>query len=144
MKQQINGVVGGRAQSKKLDIESVGKPRQRVPVRLFKRGERPADSAPVKARTYIWILDYIAVIVVAQESRMHGAAVDRQSTRRQQQAKNDSALAARSESIRHMIIESGFEPEASWIVGTKKKSPAVCWALAFVQESTWFRCQVWQ
>jgi hypothetical protein len=43
-----------------------------------------------------------------------------------------------------MIIESGFEREASWIVGTKKKSPAVCWAFAFVQESIWSRCRVWQ
>jgi hypothetical protein len=29
-----------------------------------------------------------------------------------------------------MAIESGFKHEASWIVGTKKKSPAVCWAFA--------------
>jgi hypothetical protein len=126
-------MVAGRVQSKKLDIERMGKPGQGMPVGLFKRGERPCNGAPVKTRAHMLVLDYIAVIVVTEESGMCGAAVERQSTRRQQQAKNRGALAARSGSIRHMIIESGFQLEASWIVGTKKKAQQFCWAIAGVK-----------
>src|SRR6185437_8171852 len=115
-------MVGRGVQSKKLDIERVRKPRQGMPVSLFKRGERPCHRAPVKTRAHILVLDHITVIVITQESRMHGTAVERERARRQQQANDQSALAARSKSIRHMIIESGFEREASWIVGTKDKA----------------------
>src|SRR5579872_1228230 len=113
-------MVGRGVQSKKLDIERVRKPRQGMPVSLFKRGEGPGNGAPVNARAHMRILDHIAVIVITQESRMHGTAVERERARHQQQANDQSALAARSKSTRHMIIESGFEREASWIVGTKK------------------------
>jgi hypothetical protein len=89
------------------------------------------------------VLDYIAVIVVTEESGMCGAAVERQSARRQQQAKNRGALTARSGSIRHMIIESGFLLEASWIVGTKKDSPAGLLGYGWSEKFIWFRCQAW-
>ena len=72
---------------------------------------------------------------------MCNPAIERNCTDGQQQTKDYGAL---PESIRHMLIESGFEREASWIVGTNNKSPAVCWAFAFVPESIWFHCQVWQ
>jgi len=52
---------------------------------------------------------------------MCNTAVESDRAGRQQQTKNQSALPAGSESIRHMVIESGFEREASWIVGTKKR-----------------------
>ena len=53
---------------------------------------------------------------------MHGTAVERERAGRQEQANDQGALAARSGSSRHMIIESGFQLEASWIVGTKDKA----------------------
>ena len=112
-----------------------------MPVGLFERGECPSDSAPVNARAHIGILYYVSVIVIAKERRMCNPGIERTCTDGQQQTKDYGAL---PESIRHMIIESGFEREASWIVGTKKKSPAVCWAFCFVKESIWFRCQAWQ
>ena len=110
-----------------------------MPVGLFERGECPSDSAPVNARAHIGILYYVSVIVIAKECRMCNPAIERNCTDGQQQTKDYGAL---PESIRHMLIESGFEREASWIVGTNNKSPAVCWASAFIQESILIRCRV--
>ena len=104
-----------RIQSENLAIQRMGKPGQRVPVGLLKRGERPSDSAPVNARAHLRIFDDIAIVVVAQEFGAEHAVVKRQGTQRQQQAKNQAALAPGAQADRHIIIESGFKRQDSWI-----------------------------
>ena len=93
----------------------------------------------MNTRACIGILYYVSVIVIAKECRMCNPGIEGNCTDGQQQTKDYGAL---TESIRHMIIESDFEREASWIVGTNNKSPAVCWAFSFMKESIWFRCRV--
>ena len=88
VQEQIYVVVTGGIQLKKLAIQGVREPGQRMPVGLIVSGERPLDRVPLQAGLHVHVFRDVDGVVVVDERMLVYRIVEREGRDRQQKAQD--------------------------------------------------------
>jgi hypothetical protein len=91
MNEQIVDVVVARVQPEQLTVHGMLEPRQRMPVSLFVCGQRPSNSLPTQAGSYMGIVDNVILVVVIDEVVTADCAIENECAHNQQQTQSDSS-----------------------------------------------------
>src|SRR5580700_1047906 len=87
-------MVADGIEAKKLAVQGMRQPRQRVPVSGAKGRERPLHGVPGQAALNLGISQDVYGVVKIGESILNDGIVERERDRHQQQAEDDDALFA--------------------------------------------------
>jgi hypothetical protein len=99
-----------RARPEELPVQRMGKPRQRMPVRLFCSREGPRNGIPTQAGMNVNVIDNIAVVIVIHERVPIHRVIDRQCSDDDQQRNN------------HIAIVCGGEQACGWLLCEERLS----------------------
>src|SRR3984885_12961370 len=98
MNQQADKMMTGGVEMKKLNIERVRQPRQRMPeTSLSRRGQRPLETLPIESAADVGIVGDVAVVVAIDKRVARNRVVKNQSSQNQQQTQNCISLRRRGE-----------------------------------------------
>ena len=86
MKKHIDAVGALRIQAKQLAIESMGEPRNRMPVRFLRGRKGPDYGVPSKSRTNLRVVGNVDNIVEIEKRGVRNGVVDGNRREGQQQA----------------------------------------------------------
>ena len=89
MECHIREVVGAACESEQFAIQHVGKPGERNPVGVVRRGEGPDHAMPRQTGAHLWILGDVLGIVVVYEVMASDLSIYRQDGEKQQDANAD-------------------------------------------------------
>src|ERR1700691_5555592 len=90
-------MMAGGIEMKKLGIESVREPGQRMPVRLIERGERPFDRVSMQAGPHLQVAGDIAVVIEVYKTIARHRVVEDERDHHQQEPKYQFVMRWRTE-----------------------------------------------